>query len=499
MYPRTRLPSRLLPLVFAMSLVSGCAAGVDASKAYSRGVINRGDIVPAEAVRINEYLNYYEQRFPEPADQPLGLDLRLGNPQVPSSGGEVWVQIGLQTRSDSSEGRTPLNLALVLDTSGSMVSEDKMTYLKESVRVFLKSLGADDWVSIVAYNDRAWVLRHSQPVGDGSWIQEAVEQLQPGGSTNLYDGLMTGFDEVDRSFDLRRNNRVILLTDGLANVGITNPEKIAADALVFSQKGIYLSTIGLGMDMNDPLLGVLARQGNGAYHFVDSAREMEKVFLEEAEGLVERVADDIRVSIRPAPGVQLLAVTGMEGPPPAEGAQVNMPPMGAGDSQVLMIRLRTRPAASGPQALAEIDVSYADAFAQRTRDIRRQVEASVVPIDNYNSLADIEVRRNATIVRSAEALRVIDRMFGEGRYAEAWQVAHAMEQELRSVAAIAGDSQMVQDADLFQRYQLTLASALGYDPSVEPAEPPSDSSGQPQRWGASPVPFEIVLPTIEVR
>src|SRR3990172_9429336 len=164
-----------------------------------------------------------------------------------------------------------------------------------------------------------------------------------------------------------------------------------------------------------------------------------------------------------------------------------------------LIRLRNRPAASGPQALAEIDVSYADPFAQRTRDIRRQVEASVVPIDNYNSLADIEVRRNATIVRSAEALRVIDRMFGEGRYAEAWQGAHAMEQELRSVAAIAGDSQMVQDADLFQRYQLTLASALGYDPSVEPAEPPSDSSGQPQRWGASPVPFEIVLPTIEVR
>lgn len=499
MRPHSRSISKLLVSMFAMVLVSGCAAGVDTSKAYTRGAINRGEIVPADTVRVNEYLNYYEQRFPEPIDHPIGLDLRLGNPQMPLSGGEVWVQIGLQARSTSSQGRTPLNLVLVLDTSGSMASADKMPYLKESLRVFLQTLRPDDWVGIVTYSDRAWVLRTAQPVEDGIWIAQTVDQLLPGGGTNLYDGLMTGFKEVDRNFDLRRNNRVILLTDGLANVGVTNPGRIAAEALAFSQRGIYLSTIGLGMDMNDPLLSKLARQGNGAYHFVDSAREMDKVFLEESEGLVERVADDIKVSIRPGQHVQLVAVTGLAGIPPSEGAQVDMPSMGAGDSQVLMVRLKTRPGVSGPQLVAEIGVSYTDSFAQRTREIRHQVTASVVSMDNYDPLIDIEVRRNATIVRSAEALKAIDGMFGQGRYAEAWQVAHAMEQELRSVAAIAGDPQMVQDADLFLRYQLTLTAALGYDPSVGPPAPASDSNEQSQRWGASPLPFEDLLPTIEVR
>ncbi len=499
MSTQARSTTMLIVSLFVTALISGCAAGVDTSKAYSRGAINRGEIVPADTIRVNEYLNYYDQRFPEPIDQPIGLDLRLGNPQLPSSGGEVWLQIGIQARGLSSQGRTPLNLMLVLDTSGSMDSPDKMPYLKESLRVFLHSLQPDDWVGIVSYSDKARVLRDAQPVGDGTWIVQTVDQLRPGGGTNLYDGLMTGFKEVDRNFDLRRNNRVILLTDGLANVGVTNPDRIAGDALIFSQQGIYLSTIGLGMDMNDPLLSKLARQGNGAYHFVDSAREMDKVFLEESEGLVERVADDIQISIRPAEGVELVVVTGLDGVPPSGGAQVDMPPMGAGDSQVVMVRLQTRPGPIGTQAVAEIGVSYTDSFAQRTREIRQQISAPVVTTGNYDPLTDIEVRRNAAIVRSAEALKAIDGLFGQGRYAEAWQLAHAMEQELRWMASRAGDSQMVQDADLFQRYQVTLAAALGYDPAYGPPETTSEFGEQPQRWGATPLPYEDVLPTIEVR
>lgn len=489
----------LIVSLIATVLVSGCAASVDSSKAYSRGAINRGEIVPADTIRVNEYLNYYDQRFPEPVDQPIGLDLRLGNPRLPSGGGEVWLQIGLQARGVSRQGRTPLNLALVLDTSGSMNTSDKMPYLKESLMVFLQSLQPDDWVGIVSYSDKARILRHAQPVGDGAWIVQTVDQLWPGGGTNLYEGLMTGFKEVDRNFDLRRNNRVILLTDGLANVGVTNPDRIAADALEFSQKGIYLSTIGLGMDMNDPLLSKLARQGNGAYHFIDSAQEMDKVFLEESEGLVERVADDIQISIRPMQGVELIAVTGLDGVPPSTGARIDLPPMGAGDSQVVMARLNTRSGPIGTRDLAEIGVSYTDSFAQRTREIRQTIGAPIVTTGNYDALADIEVRRNATIVRSAEALKQIDALFGQGRYAEAWQLAHAMEGELRWMASRAGDAQMVQDADLFQRYQVTLAAALGYDPAYGAPETTSDDGEQSQRWGATPLPYEEDLPTIEVR
>ncbi len=484
-------------LGFMGLLVAACAPA-DTSKSYSRAVINRGAIVPAETIRLHEYLNYYEQRFPEPSDEPLNLDLRLGNTQIPTTGGEVWLQIGLQARRAEGGIRTPLNLALVLDVSGSMDAPDKMPYLKESLQVFLESLHPEDRVAIITYSSQAEVLWSSQAVGDGWWIQSTVDSLRPGGSTNLHAGLMLGLQEVERGFDIRRNNRVILLTDGIANRGVTNPERIAADALTYNQRGIYLSTIGLGLDFNDELLNTLAQQGKGAYHFIDSAQEMDRVFRQEAEGLVERVANEVRVSIVPESGIRLMMVTGHAGDPPPAGAQVVLKDMGAGDSQVLMVRLEVEAHHPGRRPIVGVGLSYIDVFAQRPIEIHRTISVDVVETQDHDPLSDIEVRRNATIVGSAEALIAIDQLFNQGRYEQAWQLANIMEGELRAMAAQAGDRQMIEDADLFARYQVTLAAALGYDPEIEqPMDQPSPS-GQPSRWGATPVPTEWPLPTIEV-
>lgn len=495
-----RKSSLLNPIWFVLlaAVLSGCAAAQDTSKAYSRAAITRGAIVPADTIRLHEYLNYYEQRFPEPIDQPLGLDLRLGNPQIPAAGGLVWLQIGLQAESSESTVQTPLNLALVLDTSGSMDAPDKMPFLQQSLMVFLASLQPEDRVALITYSDEAQLLWPSSPVGEGRWIRSTIESLRPEGSTNLHAGLMLGLAEVDRSFDIRRNNRVILLTDGIANQGVTDPQQIAREALAYNQQGIYLSTIGLGLDFNDELLATLAQQGGGAYHFVDSAQEMDKVFRQEVEGLVERAANDVSVALRTMPGARLVSVTGYDGTPPQSGAEVRLQDMGIGNSQVLMVRLQVEPGRPGSRPLVEVTLSYVDAFAQRTREITLTIVAEVGELFGYDPLADVEVRRNATIVRSAEALIAIDGLFNQGRYAEAWQLAYEMEQELRWLAALAGDQQLVQDADLFARYQLTLASALGYAPSAyEPTSVPL-IGGQDQRWGSTAVPSYPPLPTLEV-
>lgn len=479
-----------LLLVLASAAMAACSAAQDASKSYSRAVINRGAIVPAESIRVHEYLNYYQQRFPIPSHEPLGLDVRLGNPEIPISGGAIWLQIGLQARAAKTVERTPLNLALVLDTSGSMDTPDKMPYLKQSLMLFLRSLRPEDQIAIVTYDNDAHLLWRSQPVGDGSWIRSTVESLRPDGSTNLHAGLMLGLQEVERNFDIRRNNRVILLTDGIANRGVTDAGRIAREALDYNLKGIYLSTIGLGLNFNDQLLATLAQQGRGAYHFVDSAQEMDKVFRQEVEGLVERVANDVRISIQPEAGVELQMVTGFEGNPPASGAQVVLQDMGAGDSQVLMVQLQAGAGAFGSRPLAQITLSYFDVFAQRMREATQIVGANTEGMSYYDPLADIEVLRNATIVSSAEALIAIDDLFNSGRYESAFYMAQSMEQDLRRVVAVTGDGQMVEDADLFARYQVTLSNALGYAPSI-PSQAPTDS--QPQRWGPTQV---SPLPTL---
>ncbi|MCP4166823.1 MAG: VWA domain-containing protein [Chloroflexi bacterium] len=487
----------LAGLMIVGILVGGCAASQDASKSYSRAVINRGAIVPADTIRVAEYLNYYEQRFPEPVGQPLALDLRLGNPTIPLQGGEVWLQIGIQAKAAELRERTPLNLALVIDRSGSMNDYNKMHHVKQSLEVFLQSLHPDDIVAIVVYNEEAQVARSAQHVGDGSWILQTVQGITPNKGTNLHAGLMQGFGEVDKNFDIRRNNRVILLTGGIANKGVTDPATIAADALAYSERGIYLSTIGLGLDLNDDLLSTLARQGHGAYHFIDSAEEMDKVFRAEVDGLVERVANDVSVSIRPALGVSVTSITGLVGRAPIDGAQVKLQAMGSGDSQALMVRLQVSPRGAGQQPLADITLDYADVFAQRPRSLHQQVSVRAQNLAMYDPLADNEVRRNATIVRSAEALKTIDALFNDGQYRDAWELANAMENDLRAMAQVIADPRMVEDADLFRRYQLTLSQALGYDPT-RGVHPAATDNGQPQRWGVA-TPVGTQLPEVEIR
>ena len=487
-----------IPMLFVLlaALSSACGGTMQASKARSRGLINRGYIVPAEDVRVAEYLNYYDQRFPEPTSgEPLALDVRVGNTLVAPENGKVWVQVGLQAAQPDAGRRTPLNLALVLDRSGSMGETDKMSYLKQSLEVFLHSLRPDDIVSIVAYSDQAEVLLPAQPVGDGSWIRETIQRLQPQGWTNLHAGLMLGFAEVEKNFDIRRNNRVLLLTDGIANRGVTDPRRIAEDAKAYNDRGIYLSTIGLGVSLDDNLLHTLAQQGHGAYHFIDSWQEMDRVFREEADGLVEKIARDITITLASEAG-DLTYVVGYEEQPPARGVQVQMMDMGVGDSQALLALFQMRTVRK-PVTVARITLAYTDVFGQRQRSETRTVIVAPGAAD-VDPLADVEVRRNAAIVQSARALKRIDFLFTDGRYAEARELARQMESDLREMAALTGDAQMVEDADLFRRYQITLSEALGETQRDEPARSSAPlAPGQPQRWGPAITPVPS-LPSITV-
>ena len=478
-----------LLLALLAALLAGCGSSMEASKARSRGLINRGYIVPAQQVRVAEYLNYYDQRFPEPTSgAPLAMDVRLGNTLTSPQDGEAWVQVGLQAVPASQERPTPLNLALVLDKSGSMKEADKMDYLKQSLDVFLNSLQPDDIIAIVAYSDEVQVLLPAQRVGNGGWVRETIQRLQPGGWTNLHAGLMQGFAEVEKNFDIRRNNRVLLLTDGIANRGVIDPQRIASEAKAYNDRGIYLSTIGLGVDLDDALLHMLAQQGHGAYHFIDSGQEMERVFREEAGSLVEKVARDITITIEADAG-KLDYLVGYQGSPSPRGARVQLMDMGAGDSQALLAKFKMG-RVRNQVTVARITLTYTDVFGQRQRSETRV--ASIAPGSAYEDpLVDIEVRRNVSIVRSAQALQRIDKLFSAGRYGEARDLARQMEDELREMAQLTGDRQMVEDADLFRRYQMTLSEALD---EMQPDEPAPGSTpvapSQPQRWGpaVTPVP-----------
>ncbi|MBN2238907.1 MAG: VWA domain-containing protein [Dehalococcoidales bacterium] len=444
-------------------LLSACAAeSPDTSKARSRAVINSGDIVPAEEIRVAEYVQYYDQYFPEPEEgETIGLDLRLGNNVLPSQGGMAWLQIGLQTKSAETEYIAPLNLAIVVDASGSMAAADKMPLVKQSLKLFLKSLNPDDLVAIITYDSNVDVVVHSRKVDDGRWIESAIDGIRTGSTTNLHGGMMAGFREVEQNFNIHLNNRVMLLTDGIANEGETNPEKIAADALAYNKKGIYLSTIGLGLEFNDPLLIQLAEQGEGGYSFVDNAQEMDRIFREQANSLKQRVADEVKVQILPGDGVRLIGLTGYEGTPPDEGASVQLWPMSIEDSQVVLAELQVSPGKSGTRTLARVRLEYFDELAQKIISTEKSISGEFSSgISGYDPTWDLEILRNVTVQKTAEGMREIDMLFDAEKYEQAWRIAINLEKQLTEVARLTGDDQMYEDAALMRKYQATLADAV---------------------------------------
>jgi len=489
----------LIGALFSMVACSG-GQGAVASKSSSRAAINAGQIVPAAQVRVGEYMRYYEQDFAAPTEGALGFDLRLGNPQVSQQGGIVWLQLGMQAQAAPDNVVGPMNLALVIDRSGSMDTPDKMPYVKQALRIFLQSLRSDDIVAIVTYGSTAEVLRTAQPVGDGRWIDGAINSIAIDGNTNLHAGMMLGFTEVNKNHDPSRNNRVILLTDGIANEGVTDPGQIAEDALAYNDRGIYLSTIGLGLDFNDGLLIRLAEQGQGGYSFVDSAQELDRIFRTHVAGVKQRVASDLSLTLMPAQGVQLTKLTDYKERPPAEGAHILLPAVGAGDSAVMLAQFQVAPmSAQGMQPLAIVKFSYFDEVRQQPVAVEQtiQIELTTAAVD-YNPTQEPSVLRNVTIQAMAEGMIEIDQLFQSGQYEAAWQITVDLEERLTRVARLIQDPQIEEDIVLMQRYQQTLADAIYQSTGRRPnpsgmAQAHGDGE---QGWPTEPTPE---VPIIDLR
>ena len=291
-----------------------------------------------------------------------------------------------------------------------------------------------------------------------------------------------------------------LLTDGIANHGVTDPAQIAEEALAYNERGIYLSTIGLGLDFNDGLLSRLAEQGQGGYSFVDSAQELDRVFKEHLAGVQQRIADDLSLTLVPAPGVQLIGLTDYKETPPAQGAHILLPAVGAGDSAVLLAQFQLSPtAAVGMQPLAQVKFSYFDQIRQQPVTIEEAVQIEVnTAMTAYDPTQEPTVLRNVTIQIMAEGMIEIDELFQTGQYEAAWQIAIDLEERLTQVSRLTNDPQIAEDLALIQRYEQTLSAALYQNTGQQPNRPATTQSDAalPHDLIATPTP---AVPVIDLR
>jgi Ca-activated chloride channel family protein len=291
---RAECPEEHDPVVLYMSNDDSNSQG---SPVVARRTINDGGIVWPNDVRIHEFLNYYDMSYENPADIPAEVGIQMRRTDAVT--GEFTLLLFAQGRHITTAARRPINLVFSLDTSGSM-SGEPMDLLKDTMHAVAGSLRDGDIVSIVAWNDMQEVLLdgHSVTGADDPVLLDAINGLESGGSTNLYAGLDLAYTIAREGFSEDRINRVMMISDGGANVGVTEAELIGENAEDSNGEGIYMIGVGVaGGSYHDDLMDAVTDAGKGAYVFIDGPAEADRMFGEHFLANVEVAARDVRMEL----------------------------------------------------------------------------------------------------------------------------------------------------------------------------------------------------------
>ena len=275
-----------------------------ASYSVTRRYLRDGDLPPTEAVRVEEFVNAFDYNYTPPSQDAFAVHIE-GAPSRFGEGKRLQLlRIGIQGRVVPDENRKDATLTFVIDVSGSMAMENRLGLVKRALTLLVEQLRPSDEVAIVVYGTRArTVLRHTGIEGREE-ILEAIHSLESDGSTNAEEGLRLGYELASRNARVGRINRVILCSDGVANVGETGPDAILREIRAYVKEGITLTTVGFGMgNFNDILMEQLANKGNGFYAYVDTLNEAKRVFVENLTRTLQIIAKDAKIQVEFNPEV----------------------------------------------------------------------------------------------------------------------------------------------------------------------------------------------------
>ena len=261
-----------------------------------------GNLPPREAVRLEEIVNAFDYGDEPPHDSDFALSAE-GGPSLFADGARYKiVRFGVTARSVDAIERPTAVLTFVIDVSGSMDRENRLVLVKRALYELLDNLREDDRVGLVIYGSSGEVLL--EPSTDHEQIRAAIDRLSAGGSTNAEEGLVLAYQLADRFREKGLINRVILCSDGVANVGRTGPESILRRIKAWADNGIELTTVGFGMgNYNDVLMEQLADTGDGRYAYIDSLDEARRLFAEELSGTLVTIGSEAKAQVEFNPEV----------------------------------------------------------------------------------------------------------------------------------------------------------------------------------------------------
>ena len=269
----------------------------NASYSNVRRFINLGQQVPADAVRIEEMVNYFKYDYPQAdSEHPFSVYTETG--VCPWNRNHYLLHIGLRGKEIDKGELPPSNLVFLLDVSGSMDQPNKLPLLKSAFGLLVNELRAQDRVAIVVYAGAAGVVLESTPGKHKEMIMQALDNLQAGGSTAGGQGIMLAYKIAEKNFMKEGNNRIILATDGDFNVGVSDNQSM--ERLVEEKRGlgVYMTVLGFGMgNIKDDKMEIIADKGNGNYAYIDNIQEARRILVQEFGGTLFTIAKDVKFQV----------------------------------------------------------------------------------------------------------------------------------------------------------------------------------------------------------
>ena len=293
--------------------------------------------------------------------------------------------------------RQPVHIALLMDTSGSMSSEGKLNHARMAAAELLNQLQEGDTFSLVTFSDRATVVIPTTSLSGVAMAHRALSGISPEGGTNLFDGIQAGLHQLE-TIDSPGTRRLVLLSDGMANIGQTNPMALARAASNLVSDGISVSGIGLGLDYNEDTLTKISDAGGGRYHFVDRPGQLSEVFASEFQQMATVVAQQTSVLLETAPSTEVLEIFGYPVSQSRDGHHVFLGDVHAGETRKVVAHIQVKGSDQTEVAVSSTHLKYATpASANQPTSSFHQVEELVATLSNEPALVERSTVPSATI------------------------------------------------------------------------------------------------------
>ena len=363
--------------------LSTFAMDVDtASYTVARRFVQDGNLPDPDSVRVEEFVNFFDQGYDPPTEDAFAIHFE-GSPSPFGSSNHWLMRVGLQGRSIDPGQRKDATLIFAIDVSGSMAREDRLGMVKRALQLLVDELNPADEVGIVVYGNRGRVVLEPTSGDNKDAIMSAVRSLNSGGSTYVEDGLKLAYKlagEQARKERPGRITRVLLLSDGVGNVGRTGADSILRQIRDNVEEGVTLTTVGFGMgNYNDVLMERLANDGDGSYYYIDSLTEARRIFSENLVGTLQVIAKDAKVQVDFNPDVvSRYRLLGYENRRVADedfrNDAVDAGEVGAGHSVTALYELKLIDDADG--AMATVAVRYEDPDTGEVSELSREFQRS---------------------------------------------------------------------------------------------------------------------------